>query len=329
MRFRPKVKFLILVLTITISGCGNSIVTSGEAENSPPNKFNIGIIQIAEDQNLNAARKGFMDKLQASGYIQGQNLIIDYRNARNNQDTLQSIAQEFASKRYDLILALATPSAVAIARETTDIPILFTAVSDPIAVRLVKHLDQPQTNVTGTTDMNPIQQQFSLIKKLVPGAKCIGIIYNDQEAISQSQLNKALETAKVLNLSLVEATVGTGSEVPQAVNSLTGRVDVIYVPNDETVISAAPALAQAANQNKIPLFAGQKSFVNAGGLASISIDYERLGWQTGQMAIKILQGSCPETMAVENPQEFEIIINKSTARLLNIAIPDTLMPTLK
>ncbi|NLM21001.1 MAG: ABC transporter substrate-binding protein, partial [Peptococcaceae bacterium] len=214
-------------------------------------------------------------------------------------------------------------------RETTEIPILFTAVSDPIAVRLVKQLDQSQTNVTGTTDMNPIQEQFSLIKKLVPAAKCIGIIYNNQETFSQTQLNKALETAKAFNMNLVEAAVGSASEVPQAVNSLSGKVDVIYVPNDETLISVAPALAQAANQNKIPLFAGQKSFVNAGGLASICIDYERLGWQTGQMALKILQGSSPETMAVENPQEFEIIINKSTARLLDITIPDTLMPNLK
>ena len=303
---------LAVFLILSFSGCSSTP--------SEP-KISIGIIQIVEHPALDAAREGFLETLKQNGYVEGKNLTVDYQNAQNDQSTLQTIANKFASANHDLILAIATPSAVAVAASITDVPILITAVTDPVTAKLVNSMEKPGTNVTGTTDMNPIKEQFELLKKLVPEAKKVGIIYNAGEINSQVQVEIAKEVVKNLDIEISEASVATSADVLQAAQSFIGKVDAIYVPTDNTVVSARESVIQVTNSNKIPLIAGESSVIEAGGLATIGINYFNLGKQTGEMAIRILNGENPQDMPIESQKDFDIVINEETANLLGIEIP--------
>jgi len=309
---------LVFLLIIGLIGC-SSAKSPDESK-----KVSIGIVQIVEHPALDAARQGFLDTLKANGYTEGENLVVDYQNAQGDQSILQSIAQKFASADHDLVLAIATPSAQAMAGVTKDIPILITAVTDPVAAKLVDSMDKPGTNVTGTTDMNPIQDQFELLKKIVPTAKKVGILYNAGEVNSQVQVDLAKEVAKGMGIEIVEATVATSADVLQAAQSFIDKVDAIYVPTDNVVVSAAQSVVQVTNKNKIPLFAGESSVIDAGGLATIGINYENLGKQTGEMALKVLKGAKPQEMPIESQKDFDIVINDDTVKLLGIEIPQEL-----
>lgn len=313
---------LSLTLGLGLAGCGQK--TSSENSSTSKEKVSIGIIQIVEHPALDSAREGFLETLKENGYEEGKNLTVDYQNAQNDQSILQSIAQKFASSKLDLVLAIATPSAQAMASATEDIPILITAVTDPVAAKLVDSLEKPGANVTGTTDMNPIKEQFELLKKIVPQAKKVGVIYNAGEVNSEVQVSMAKDIAKNLGLELVEATVTTSADVLQASQSLVGNVDAIYVPTDNMVVSAAQSVVQVANENKIPLISGESSVVDKGGLATIGINYKNLGKQTGEMALKVLKGSKPQDMPVESQKQFDTVFNKETLTLLELKVPDDL-----
>jgi putative ABC transport system substrate-binding protein len=319
--------FIFLLILTLFAGCSKPAAPTtapAPASGAAEKKVSIGIIQIVEHPALDAARNGFLETLKANGYIEGQNLTVDYQNAQNDQSTLQSIAQKFAAAKYDLVLAIATPAAQAMAGASKDIPILITAVTDPVAAKLVNSMDKPGTNVSGTTDMNPIKEQFDLLKKLVPSAAKVGIIYNAGEVNSQVQVKLAKDVAAALGIEIKEATVANSSDVLQAAQSFIGKVDAIYVPTDNTVVSAAQSVVQVCNQNKIPLFAGESSVIDAGGLATIGINYGNLGKQTGDMAIRVLKGAKPQDMPIESQKDFDVVINQDTAKLLNIQIPQDL-----
>lgn len=315
---------LSLVLGLGLVGCGSAQPAAGGAASSEKKEVKIGIIQIVEHPALDSAREGFIDTLKKNGYEEGKNLKLDYQNAQGDQSVLQSISQKFASSKLDLVLAIATPSAQAMASASQNIPILITAVTDPVEAKLVNSMEKPGTNVTGTTDMNPIKEQFELLKKLVPQAKNVGVIYNAGEVNSQVQVKMAKEVAKNLGIELIEATVTTSADVLQASQSLVGKVDAIYVPTDNMVVSAAQSVIQVADKNKIPIIAGESSVVDKGGLATIGINYNNLGKQTGEMAIKVLKGSKPQDMAIESQKQFDMVFNKEALTLLNIKVPDDL-----
>lgn len=318
----------VLLLLLGLVGCGTA--PAGTASTGGDKKpLKIGIIQIVEHPALDAARKGFLETLKANGYEEGKNLTVDYKNAQNDQSNLTAIAQKFASDKPDLILAIATPSAVAMAAATKGIPILITAVTDPVSAKLVNSMEKPGTNVTGTTDMNPIQQQLELLKKLVPQAKKVGVLYNAGEPNSQVQVKKVKELAVGLGLEIVEATVTGTADVQQAAQFLVGKVDAVYIPTDNTVVSAAPTVLQVTDKNKIPVISGESSVVDKGGLATIGINYENLGKQTGEMALKVINGSKPQDMPIESQKDFDTVINKTDAGLLGIKIPDDLAKTAK
>lgn len=329
MRKRRLLKVIALGLSLTLglglAGCGQK--TSSENSSTSKEKVSIGIIQIVEHPALDSAREGFLETLKENGYEEGKNLTVDYQNAQNDQSILQSIAQKFASSKLDLVLAIATPSAQAVASASEDIPILITAVTDPVAAKLVDSLEKPGTNVTGTTDMNPIKEQFELLQKVVPQAKKVGVIYNAGEVNSEVQVTMAKDVAKKLGLEIVEATVTTSADVLQASQSLVGKVDAIYVPTDNMVVSAAQSVVQVANENKIPLISGESSVVDKGGLATIGINYKNLGKQTGEMALKVLKGSKPQDMPVESQKQFDTVFNKETLTLLGLKVPDDIAKT--
>ncbi|MEG6615615.1 ABC transporter substrate-binding protein [Peptococcaceae bacterium 1198_IL3148] len=309
------------VLLLTVVGC------SSETDNTKTpaqDSVNLGVIQIVEHPSLDAAREGFMDALNDHGYVADENLVVDYHNAQGDQGNLQTIARKLVEDQNDLILAVATPSAVAMANETSELPILITAVTDPVSAKLVKSKDKPETNITGTTDMNPVKDQLKLIKDLVPGAKKVGIIYNSSEINSQIQVDIADQSAPELGLELVKVTVTASSEVMQAAQSLVGRVDAIYLPTDNMVISSVSAVIKVAEDNDIPIIAGESESVEKGALATVGIDYYQLGRTTGEMAVRVINGEKPHDMAIQSQQGSDLTINLKAAERMGVNIPEDL-----
>ncbi|MBC7344781.1 MAG: ABC transporter substrate-binding protein, partial [Clostridia bacterium] len=282
--------------------------------------------QIAEHPSLDQARKGFLDVLRENGYKEGENLIVDYQNAQGDIPTANTIAQKFVSDRVDMVLAIATPAAQAMAAATKEIPILITAVTDPVAAELVQSMERPGTNVTGTTDMNPVKEQLDLFGRLKPGIKRVGVLYNSSETNSVVQVNLARSVAPELGLTLVEKVVTNSSEVRQAAESLVNQVDGIYVPTDNTVVSALPSVISVCEEHDIPLIVGEADSVERGGLATYGIDYYKLGRQTGEMALKILkEGAKPAEMPVESQKEYTLTINLKAAQAMGVEVPEDLL----
>lgn len=316
---------ILIMSSLIISGCSD---TSASSSSSNSSSLNIGIVQIVEHPSLDAARNGFLDVLAENGYKEGENLVVNYENAQGDMPTLNSIAQSIAGDEPDLILAIATPSAQAVANATkgTSIPVLFTAVTDPVAAGLVESMEKPNTNLTGTTDMAPIEDQIKLILEIDPSVQKVGVIYNTGEVNSVVQVDLVKEIAKELGVEIVEAVATSTHEVDQAANSLVGKVDAIYVPTDNVAVTALEAIVQAAENNNILLVSAEKDSVYRGTVATIGLDYYKLGRQTGEMALKILAGEGkPQDMPVEVQEQKDIIINLKAAKASNITIPQELL----
>ncbi|MGO1746877.1 MAG: ABC transporter substrate-binding protein [Microbacterium gubbeenense] len=234
-----------------------------------------------------------------------------------------TIATTFASDDLDLVFTVATPAAQAATQAILDTPVLFTAVTDAEAAGLVDSNDAPGANVTGTSDLNPVADQLALLAEIAPDAKTVGVVYSSGEVNSEVQVDLAKEAAADLGLTIKEATVSNSSEVQQATQSL-GDVDAIYVPTDNTVVSGIAALIQVAEQKQIPVVSGDSGPVDGGAIATIGIDYTKLGHQTGEMAAKILQdGADPAEMAVETSNDVELIINPAAAERMGVELPDS------
>jgi len=321
---------IILTLSLALAGCGNSANNNSNSEAPKENAgeekvFKIGISQFVEHPALDAARQGFIDSLKEAGFEEGKNIEIILENAQADFPTTQTIANNLVSKNVDLILAIATPSAQSAANATKEIPIVITAVTDPVEAGLAKSLEKPGTNVTGTTDMNPVKEQIELLKEILPNTKNIGIIYNAAEPNSVIQVTIAKEAAEDLGLQVLEATVANSSEVNQAMQSLVGRVDAIYTPTDNTVASAISAIIKVANDAKIPVIGAESGHVEGGALASLGIDYYLLGKQTGLIAARVLNGENPADIAIEGSKDLKLIINKKSAEILNLEIPEPVL----
>ncbi|MCR6545760.1 ABC transporter substrate-binding protein [Dehalobacterium formicoaceticum] len=319
---------LIMIFSLTAAGCGNNNEQSqgtGNEKESADKNIKLGIIQISEHAALDASRKGFLDVLAENGYKDGENLTVDYHNAQGDQSNLQTIANKFVADRVDMVLAIATPSAIAMAGATEDIPILITAVTDPVTAKLVDSNEKPGGNVTGTTDLAPAKDQFELLKKIVPDAKKIGVIYNSSEVNSQVQVEMVKEAAKDMDLEIVEATISNSAEVMQAAQSLVGKVDAIYAPSDNNVASSMPSVVSVAEKNQIPFFVSVEDMVDDGALGAMGIDYYELGRMTGAMAIKVINGENTAEMPIEGLPDFKIIINKGAAERMGVTVPQEVL----
>jgi putative ABC transport system substrate-binding protein len=319
-----KKRILALGLALTMSlgmlaGCGGGAKDTKPAANKV---YNVGIAQLVEHAALDAANKGFVDGLASKGYKEGQNVKFDKQNAQADQSNLQNIAQRFVSNKVDLICAIATPTAQTMANATKDIPIVGTAITDYEAAKLVKSNSKPGTNVTGTTDMNPVKEQIDLAIKLVPNAKTLGIIYCSSEVNSQIQANMAKAAAKAKGLNVLETTVSNVNDIQQAAQNLVGKADVIYVPTDNVLASAMPTLTAITNEAHIPVICGEAGMLKGGGLATLAVDYYKLGFTTGEMAADILAGKAKATdMAIKAQDKFDTVINKAEAQKLGIKLP--------
>lgn len=282
----------------------------------------VGIIQYNDHIALDSAREGFIAALKDNGYIEGENLTIDLQNAQGDQSNLSTISDRFVSNNVDLVLAIATPAAQAIAGKTTTIPILGTAITDYEVAKLVDSAAAPGGNVSGTTDMNPIKEQIDLLVQLAPNAKTVGLLYTSSEDNSIFQAQLAKEAIEKLGLSWEEATVSSTSDVQQATQTLVEKCDAIYVPTDNFIASAMPVVHSVTSVSKTPVICGESGMVNSGGLATLGINYRDLGYQTGLMAVKILKGeAAPATMPIESAKGFDFVINGTVANEIGLEIP--------
>ena len=314
---------LMLALAVGVAGCGG-----GDKKPAPKaeKKFNVGIVQLVEHAALDAANRGFVDGLAKNGFKEGKNITFDRQNAQADQSNLQNIANRFVNNKVDLICAIATPSAQSVANATKDIPIVGTAITDYKSAKLVKDNAKPGTNVTGTTDMNPIKEQVELLQKVVPAAKNVGVIYCSSEVNSQIQVEILKKEAAAKGLTIKEATVSTVNDIQQAAHSLIGKVDALYIPTDNIMASAMPTLCKVTDEAKLPVICAEPGEVKAGGLITLGIDYYMLGEETGAMAAEILNGKAkPQDMAIRSQKEFKAVVNQKKADQLGIKIPAELL----
>ncbi len=294
--------------------------------NKKPDVTRIGIMQIVEHPALDASRNGFIQRLAELGFEEGKNTNFSIQNAQGDMAIAQSIAGKFVSEDVDMILAIATPTAQAAAKATQDIPIMITAVTDPVAAGLADSIERPGTNVTGTSDLTPVRKQLELLKRISPEAEHVGVIYNAGETNSLVQVDVAREAARILGLQLIEVTVSSSSGVYEAAQSLVGRVDAVYVPTDNTVVSALESVIKVGEDFKIPVIVGEVDGVRRGALATIGIDYYVLGTQTADIAAKILKGERePKDIPIEYLEDMQIALNLAAADKMGAEIPQDLI----
>lgn len=295
-----------------LAGCGGAETADNDET------VNLGILQLMDHESLNATREGFLDVLEEAGYVEGENLNVDYQNAQLDQSNLQTMSERLSGQN-DLILAIATPAAVSLANVDQETPILFTAITDPVDADLVESLDAPGGNLTGTTDAGPIKEQIDLLLSLITDPAQIGIIYNSSEPNSVIQGDQATELLEAAGVQVVLKTVSSTNEVQQAMESLAGDVQGIYIPTDNTLASTMGSVKQVAEANKLPVVAASTDQVKAGGLATYGIDYYELGRQTGEMALEIIEeGADPATMPVQSSEVLDLVVNEEVAEALSI-----------
>ena len=322
MKRKIGVALCALVLVSFFVACSKNQSGSGNQEKKLPR---VGVLQLVEHDALDAAYKGFKDALAEAGYVDGSTVVIDYQNAQGEQANCQTIAQKFINDRCDLILAIATPAAQAVANLTDTIPILVTAVTDPESAKLVKSNSKPGTNVSGTSDLTPVDAQIKLLKKLAPNAKRVALLYNSSEQNSIFQVEIAKKTCGEIGLAYTDATVSNSNELQQVVQNLVGKVDAIYVPTDNMVAAGITTVGMIAREAKIPVICGEEGPVMRGGLATYGINYYELGKLTGRQAVEILRGEKKVAdMPIEYVSSFNLTVNEDMASAIGIAIPSDL-----
>ena len=289
-------------------------------------KTQIGIIQLMDHPALNSAREGFIAALEEEGYKDGENIEITYQNGQGEANNLSTIADKFIGDKMDLVLAIATPAAQAVAGKTTTIPIIATAVTDFAEAGLVNSNDNPGTNVSGTNDMNPIESQLDLMFQLCPDVQTVGFLYNSSEDNSRLQVEIAKGILDAKGIAYVERTVASTNDVQQATASIVSECDAIYIPTDNVLASSIPTVSAITTENKIPVICGESGMVETGGLATLGINYYNIGNQAGLMAVRVLEGEDISTMAVESSTEYDFCINGEVAEAIGVTIPEELQP---
>jgi putative ABC transport system substrate-binding protein len=285
----------------------------------------VAVSQIVEHPALDATRQGLLDGLKAKGYEEGKNLEFEFKTAQGNPAIAVQIARQFVGEAPDVLVGIATPTAQALVSSTKNIPIVFTAVTDPVGAKLVDTMVKPGKNVTGLSDLSPVLQHVQLIKELLPTVKTIGVVYNPGESNSVSLMDLLKTSAAAEGVTLVEATALRSADVQSATQAIASKSDVIYALIDNTVASAIEGMVVAANQAKTPVFAATTSYVESGAVASLGFDYYQIGVQTADYVVAILEGTDPGSLDVKVATGSDIVINKAAAAKLGLVIPQTIV----
>ncbi len=336
---------LALAMLAALAACGDTKAASTEAQSEAGSGtqaadgagadgsqtaggdvIKIGVIQLAEHPALDASYEGFVAALAARGYVDGENIAIDFNNAGGDISNCTTIAEKLVNNESDLILAIATPAAQAVAAKTTTIPIVGTAITDFAEAGLVNDNEVSGTNVCGSSDMNPIAEQIDLLKQLLPEAGKIGIMYCSSEDNSRVQAELAEAVCDQLQLAWEEYTVSDSSMIQSVVESMIGKVDAVYVPTDNLMAEAMATVTMVTNANGLPCIVGEEGMVENGGLATYGLSYYNLGQMAGEMAADVLEGADISTMAVKKvaAEDCTLCINTTAAADLQVTIPDDL-----
>ncbi|MET3683496.1 putative ABC transport system substrate-binding protein [Alkalibacillus flavidus] len=304
------------------SNGGNSEESSSNSDASEEEAdYVVGVSQIVEHPSLDRATEGFQDALDEAGL----NVSYDVSLAQGDNQNAQLIAEQFVSDKVDLIFGNSTPSAQSAVNETSDIPIVFTSVTDPVGSELVESMENPGGNVTGTADSHPesVPKTVQLIKDM--GHESIGLIYNSGEQNSVTQVENVKSVASEHDLSTEEATVSSSSEVMQAAQSLAGSVDTFLIVTDNTVVSALESVLSVAQENDVPVFASELDSVSRGAFAGYGFDYYDIGYEAGEKAVQILEdGTNPGDIEANYPQNLKLHINEDAASEMGVELTDDL-----
>lgn len=313
-------KLVKKLTSITLVGAGLlalAACSSGSEEKSTEGAVKVGVLQYMEHESLTAAREGFVAELADNGYKEGDKLVLDYQNAQGDQANLQTISEQLIDGN-DLVLAIATPAAQSLATVSTETPILFTAVTDPISADLVESLEKPGGLLTGTSDQAPIDKQVELLGQAVPDAKTVGILYTTSERNSEVQVEQAEKLLKEAGYKVVLKGITSSNEVQDATTSLMKDVDAVFVPTDNTVAATMSMIGELSAEHQVPVIGGSTDMVDQGGLLTYGTNYEALGRQTAKMAIKIIEGEKVSEVPIEYPEAVNLHVNEEMAQKLGI-----------
>lgn len=308
---------LVMVVATVFTGCG------GTSENEDVIK--IGLVQLVEHTSLDQIRESIIDQLADDGYIDGENIVIDYQNAQNEQSNLKTICQGFVADDVDLIIAITTPAAQVAMGETKDIPIVFSAVTDPVAAEIVKDMDAPGGNITGTSDAISVEKILGLAEELTPGFKTVGALYNSSETNSVAAIEQLKAYAADNGLEVIESAITSANEIQPAAQNLAKKCDIVFSPTDNTVASSIATANKVFTAAKVPFYVGADSMVKDGAFATYGIDYDILGQETAKMVIEIINAADPAETPVRTMEEMAIYINSQTADDMGIKISKEIM----
>ena len=325
-----KNKRLLAVLAVLVVLVGGSLIYSspnkdGKANPTTDKKtVKVGALQYVSHPSLDLIYKGIQEGLAEEGY-KADDIEIDFMNAEGDQSKVATMSKQLVSNDNDVLIGIATPSAQGLAAATKDKPIVMGAITDPVGANLVKNLEKPGGNITGVSDHNPAKQQLELIKKLTPNVKTIGALYSSSEDNSKTQVEEFKKLAEEAGYKVEEYSVPSTNEIASTMNVMTGKVDAIWIPIDNTIASAFATVVSSNKDAKKPIYPSATAMVEEGGLASVVVDQHDLGVATGKMAAKILKGAKPEETPVEIFNQGKSVINKKNAKELGITLPDDVL----
>ena len=289
----------------------------------------VSITAIVEHPALDDVRKGVIDELAEQGFNDGENLTLNFQSAQGNTATAGQIAKQFVADEADVIVAIGTPSAQSVAAATSSIPLVFSAVTDPIEAKLVSKLDGSGTNVTGSSDALPYEPQIELMRQIIPSLKNVGYVYSPGEVNSTITLKNLKEKLAPMGINVLEAPAARSNDIAMAARSLEGKVDMIYTSTDNNVVSAYEALYQVAKESKIPLIASDTSSVERGAIAALGVDYYSLGRETGKIVARILKGEKAGDIPVYTPQMLNLYVSPKNAKDQGITLPQAVIDKAK
>lgn len=319
--------FLAAALLTGLAACNTANNSSAVSTvSSEIKKYTVGVVQYMTYPTLDASLKGFKEGLAAAGFQEGKNISYTVQNAQGDTSACTTAVSTAVDKKPDMIFAIATPAAQAVAKTVTDIPVVVTAVADPADAKLVDSNDKPGGNLTGTSDKAPVDEQVKLIKQVVPDASTVGILYGADDGSSGLQADWAKAACQSNGLQYQVFPVSTADEIAQTVATMAEKVQAIYIPNDTLLAANMKIAADAAVQAKLPIFTGESGMVQNGGLLTVGIDYEELGKQTGAMAAKILKGEeKPAETPIAYQKNYTSIYNSATAKQLELTLPESVV----
>lgn len=300
----------VMLVALTLGGCSSS-------KNANKDVVHIGILQYVEHPSLSAARKGFVAELKKEGYVDGKNLKLDYENAQGDQSNLQTISTNLLSNN-DLVLGIATPAAQTLSNLSTDAPVLFTAVTDPVSAKLVKTMEKPEGIATGTSDMSPISKQVELLQKVMPNVKKVGIMYTTNERNSEVQVEEAQKEFAKAGIDVLTKGISSTNDVQDTAKSLMSQTQVLFIPTDNMIVSAISLITELSKEMKVPVVGGSADIVEQGVLFTYGANYEALGRQTAKLAVRIIKGEDVSKISAEYPKTLNVVVNDDMAKTLGI-----------